>query len=203
VWTTLTAMPTAADGVGAVYSAVNNRIYVFGGADNPGNGLTNTRIYDIASGTWGIGAPMPAARNRFAGMGYSNGKIYLAGGSSDITYANGQATLWEYDPVTNVWNTARANMPAPLLTGGFGVVNGHLYILGGANTSGVVVNTTYDYDIAANTWTTRTAVPAALAGPGSAVVGTNIIIFGGGTPFVGGESVVNTRSHTRASLGCC
>ena len=178
-------MPTAADGVGVVYSPINNKMYAFGGADNPGNGMTLTRIYDIATGTWSTGTAMPAARNRLAGMGYYNGKIYLAGGSTDITYANAQATLWEYDPVANTWNTGRTNMPVALLTGGYGIVNGHLYILGGANSSGAAVTTSYDYDIAGNTWTTRTAVPSAIAEPGSAVVGNNVIIFGGGTPFTG------------------
>jgi N-acetylneuraminic acid mutarotase len=198
VWTALTAMPTAADGVGVVYSPINNKIYVFGGADDPGNGLSVTRIYDVATGVWSTGAAMPAVRNRFAGMGYFNGKIYLAGGSTDITYANAQATLWEYDPVANTWNTTRANMPVALLTGGYGIVNGDLYILGGANSAGAVVNTTYAYDIATNTWTTRTAVPSAIAGPGSAVVGNNIIIFGGGTPFVGNNKATNARSRLQS-----
>ena len=93
-------MPTAADGVGVVYSPINNKIYAFGGADDPGNGLTITRIYDVATGVWSSGAPIPLPRNRFAGMGYYNGKIYLAGGSIDITYTNAVATLWEYDPGT-------------------------------------------------------------------------------------------------------
>ena len=85
-------------------------------------------------------------------------------------------------------------MPVALLTGGYGIVNGHLYILGGANSDGTSVNTTYDYDIAGNTWTTRTAVPSAISGLGSAVVGNNIIIFGGGTPFFGDSKAANARS---------
>ncbi len=199
-WTSLTAMSPAADGVGTVYSPINNKIYVFGGADNPGNGLSTTRIYDIAGGTWSTGAAMPAARNRFAGKGYYNGKIYLVGGSTDISYANAQATTWEYDPVANTWNTSRANMPVALLTGGSGVVNGHLYVIGGANSGGTAVATVYDYDIAANTWTTRTSVPTAVAQPGTGVIGSQIVIFGGGTPFLGDGKTLSAREHTASRV---
>ena len=129
-------------------------------------------------------------------MGYSNGKIYLAGGGTDITFASAQATLWEYDPVLNTWNTSRANMPVALLTGGYGICFLHLYIFGGTTVACTTVSTTYDYNIAANTSTTRTAMPSAIAEPGSAVVGNNIVIFGGGTPFLGNSKAANSRSRS-------
>jgi hypothetical protein len=197
-WTSLPPMPTAADGAATIFA--NNKVYVFGGADDPGNGLTTTRIYDIATATWSVGAAMPGPRTRFAGKGYFNGKIYLVGGSTTILYSNAQAQTWEFDPVANTWSTSRANMPMPLLTGGTGIVNGHLFVIGGADSTGAPVNTVYDYDIAANTWTTRTPVPSPVAAPGSGVVGNQVFIFGGGTPFQSGILRPSARQSSPAAL---
>ena len=73
----LTLMPSA------VYSPINNKIYVFGGEDgNPPNANSNaTRIYDIATNTWSAGANMPDVRS-FMASGYNtaNNKIYLVSG---------------------------------------------------------------------------------------------------------------------------
>src|SRR5262249_5740500 len=141
-WTSLAAMPTAGDGPATVYSPINNKVYVFGGADDPGNGENITRIYDVTSGTWSTGAVMPDAGTRFAGKGYYNGKIYLVGGSTSVYFNDAQAQTWEYDPVANTWNTSRASLPTALLVGGSGVVSGHLFILGGADSTSAVVSTT-------------------------------------------------------------
>src|SRR5262249_51524450 len=91
------------------------------------------------------------------------------------------------------WNTSRASLPMALVVGGSGVVNGHLFVIGGADSTGTPVSTVYDYDIAGNTWTTRAAVPIAVADPGSAVVRNQVIIFGGGTPFHAPGAPANAR----------
>src|SRR5262249_28174345 len=66
-----------------------------------------------------------------------------------------------------------------------GVINGHIYIVGGRNNSSDDLNTEYDYDITANTWTQRANVPTGINAPGSAVVCDKLWIFGGGDPFLG------------------
>ena len=59
-------------------------------------------------------------------------------------------TLWEYDPVTNTWNTSRASMPASLawrrrLWQSLTVICTSLV---GATPITRDLNTLYDYDIA-------------------------------------------------------
>ena len=139
-WTVLAPMPDAKYFASAVYSPINDKVYVFGGV-SPGGSTSAvspaTRIYDIATDTWSSGAAMPAAR---AGMaaGYHNGKIYLAGGGNGIFepyFGTPQANLWEYDPIDNVWNTSRPSMPEAKATASFGIINGHFYVVGGVSPS--------------------------------------------------------------------
>ena len=77
------------------------------------------------------------------------------------------------------------SMPTTLGGPGFGIINGHIYIAGGRNSASTNLNTLYDYDIAANTWTQRTNLPTGINAPGSAVIGCKLWVFGGGNPYLG------------------
>ena len=145
--------------------------------------VNTTRIYDIATNTWSTGAPMPDVR-AFMASGYFNGKIYLVGGYSTGNVDPSFGQVWVYNPVTNTFNTSRASMPATLGGAGFGIINGHIYVAGGRNINNTNLNTLYDYDIAANTWTQRADLPTGVNVPGSAVIGGKLWVFGGGDPFL-------------------
>jgi N-acetylneuraminic acid mutarotase len=96
-WTVLAPMPDAVFTASAVYSPINNKVYVFGG-EGPFNVVSRaTRIYDIASNTWSLGTFMPDRRSQMA-SGYYNGKIYLIGG-----YGFPSAQVWEYDPIADTF----------------------------------------------------------------------------------------------------
>jgi N-acetylneuraminic acid mutarotase len=185
-WTPLAPVPDlnnlAASGV---YAANVNKLFVFGGESVTFSTVVNTtRIYDIATNTWSTGAPMPDMRS-FMASGYFNGKIYLVGGYSTVNVDPSFGQVWEYDPVTDTWNTSRTSMPATLGGPGFGVINGHMYVAGGRDINNTNLNTLYDYDIAADTWTQRANLPSGTNGPGSAVIGGKLWVFGGGNPFLG------------------
>ena len=64
-------MPSTGEEIEFVYSPLNNKVYAFGGIDNIsiGTAYNLTRIYDIATGTWSTGAPMPLGRQQM-GSGY-------------------------------------------------------------------------------------------------------------------------------------
>jgi N-acetylneuraminic acid mutarotase len=178
-----------------VYAPNVNKLFVFGG-DDPTTGIVvnTTRIYDIATNTWSTGAPMPDIR-AFMGSGYHNGKIYLVGGYTTGNVDPSFGQVWEYDPVLNTWNTSRASMPATLGGPGFDIINGHIYIAGGRNLANTNLNTLYDYDIAADTWTPRANLPSGVNVLGSAVIGGKLWIFGGGNPFI-------ATGLCRDRLGC-
>jgi N-acetylneuraminic acid mutarotase len=86
-------------------------------------------------------------------------------------------------------------MPATLGGPGFGIINGHIYIAGGRNLANTNLNTLYDYDIAADTWTPRANLPSGVNVLGSAVIGGKLWIFGGGNPFI-------ATGLCRDRLGC-
>jgi N-acetylneuraminic acid mutarotase len=139
---------------------------------------TTTRIYDIATNSWTVGAPIPEP----AGLSdhataYWNGKIYIAGGFNGSGATN---VLRIYDIGTNSWTTG-APLPQALYLPGFGAINGKVYIASGNNGS-TELNTLYIYDIAANSWTTGPVVPTPVTGPGSAVYQGKLYLFGGGFP---------------------
>src|SRR5438876_285848 len=184
-WTTLSDMPTAAFMASAVYYPPGNKIYVFGGEDaNSGVNYNVTRIYDIASQTWSTGANMPDVRS-FMASGYNsdNGKIYLVSGYNTGDVTSAQPDIWEYDPVTDSF-TERTPIPHAVGGAAFGIINGHLYVAGGRDGTDTVVNLVWDYDIAANTWTQKTEMPAVRNNVcGSAVALDRLWTFGGGNPF--------------------
>src|SRR4029077_15626874 len=152
-------------------------------------------IYDIATGVWSTGAPMPDVR-AFMASGNFNGKIYLVGGYSTGNITPAFLQTWEYDPVANTFVT---KTPIPAATGfggaGSGVVNGHLYVAGGRDANNTVIATTWDYDIAADTWTARANLPAADNVPGSAVIGGKVWGMGGGNPFSGSAARVPNTTN--------
>ena len=181
----------------AVYSPINNKIYVFGGGDAVSGVTSNvTRIYDIGTNTWTTGAVMPAVRG-FMASGYHNGKIYLVAGYSTGNVTPTESQVWEYDPVANTWDTSRLAIPHPIGGAGFGIINGHIYVAGGRDGVDVAYNGLWDYDIAANTWTQRANLLAGDNVPGSAVINGQLWIFGGGNPFL---EVPTTTGRPRSMI---
>ena len=186
-WTVLAPLPTAVLMASAVYYPTTNKVYVFGGEDaTTGINYNLTQIYDVGSGTWSAGATMPDVRS-FMASGYNsaNGKIYLIAGYNTGSVFSAQTQVWQYDPVTNTFDTTRLNYPNANGTGGpgFGIINGHLYVAGGRDATNSVIGLVYDYNIAANTWTQRASLPAPNNVPGSGVENGLLALFGGGNPF--------------------
>ena len=63
------------------------------------------------------------------------------------------------------------------------MINGHLYVAGGRDNSSPNRTTVYDYNISTNTWTTVAPLLSGVNVPGSAVLGGELVVFGGGFPF--------------------
>jgi N-acetylneuraminic acid mutarotase len=185
-WTPLAPVPDLNNAeASGVYAPNVNKLFVFGGENIETVTIVNTtRIYDIATNTWSTGAPMPDVR-AFMGSGYFNGKIYLVGGYNTGNVDPSFGQVWVYNPVTNTFNTSRTSMPITMGGPGLGIINGHIYIAGGRNLNNTNLNTLYDYDIAADTWTQRANLPTGINVPGSAVIGGKLWVFGGGNPFLG------------------
>ena len=201
-WTPLAPVPDLFNAeASGVYAPNVNKLFVFGGdSPNAGTVVNTTRIYDIATNTWSTGTPMPDVR-AFMASGYFNGKIYLVGGYNTGNVDPSFGQVWEYDPVANTFNTSRMSMPATLGGPGFGIINGHIYVAGGRDLNNTNLNTLYDYNIAADSWTTGATMPTGVNVPGSAVIGGKLWVFGGGNPFTGpGTMPTSGKTGVRAWL---
>ncbi|MDQ6738922.1 MAG: hypothetical protein M3021_00740, partial [Actinomycetota bacterium] len=199
-WATLSPMPDANGQSGTVYSPINNKVYVFGGETGANISLNNTRIYDVAAGTWAAGPPMPDVRANFAAAVYNpaNNKIYLIGGTSGPAPASVQAQVWEYDPLAGTFTTTRRPIPQALGGSGYGVYNGHIYVAAGFDASATVSALTFDYNIAADTWTAKADMPTPVADPGSSIVNGKLWVYGGETSLTQAHAVVNAPACPQA-----
>ncbi|MFA5364913.1 MAG: kelch repeat-containing protein [Candidatus Bathyarchaeia archaeon] len=168
-WTTKEPMPRASYGVKA--AVVNEKIYVMNSDFN--------YEYDLES--WSTKTSMLTPRNRFALTSYQN-KIYCIGG---ITESESLGTNEVYDPASDSWETKTA-MPTPRHGLDANVVNGKIYMI-----SGFIPHhlhpynpTTFEftdindvYDIATDTWETKTPIPNPAGDYASAVVNNKIYII--------------------------
>lgn len=181
-WTTVTPLPKFLDHVQGV--TVGGLIYYIGGlAGWPGPQADTVYIYDPATDSFSEGAPMPRGRGA-GGVAVYGGKIYYAGGlyadGEDVSSTEAVAWFGVYDPATDTW----ASLPdMPRVRDHFhaAVVDGVFYAIGGRDTTLNATNDFVDaFDFETQTWTTLdTEFPTERGGYASAVLGGEILIFGG------------------------
>ena len=149
-WSSLTASPASFNGEkdGVYY---NGHVYYA----RSGN-TTSFYRYDIASNNWDTLDDMPAATN-YGSITYNSddGMMY-------VIRANGQYTLWKFDPdagTTGEW-VGPPYVPATVNTGGDLIWNGITgagnYVYGLRGNS----NAFYRYDVTNNSWSTMASTPA-------------------------------------------
>jgi N-acetylneuraminic acid mutarotase len=187
-WTRIASLPQDLDHIQGV--TVGGQIYYVGGLLGwPGPNVDTVYIYDPAADAFTMGTPMPRGRGA-GGVAVHDGKIYYAGGLSGSSAETAVAVGWfdAYDPATGTW-TQLPDMPTARDHFHAAVVDGKFYAIGGrdrdinATTSVVEV-----FDFATGAWQTgRAPLPTPRGGFGAAVLGNEIIIFGGegGGPFSG------------------
>ena len=143
-------------------ATLGDSIYVVAGyAGTSSLGETEEAVVNGPSGVWNFIAPVSVARWGNAIIGAGNGRVYTAGGyGSAYGEAGYRNIVEEYNPATNQWT-----VKAPLPTGEDGLVgaqatNGKIYVMGGGPHSWSTLpgNVNYEYDIAANSWTTKSSM---------------------------------------------
>lgn len=158
--------------------------------------------HEVAGGVTGA---MSTVEEFFVGAQdilYVAGSFTQAGGISASRIASCLSSMHAYDPSSDSW-AAKADVPAPVGAGGAmsGDDGGHLYLLLGGGSTAL-----YRYDIAANSWVTRTSAPQG-ATSGSASVWANgafYALLGGGTSFYRHDPSSNTwaaRANAPATTG--
>lgn len=181
-WLTASDMPAKISGAACVI--YNGYWYSVGGLANgfPTNASFVAPINPDASvGAWASSSNLPVTLTNAVAIAY-NSFLYLIGGSVNGVESN---TVY-YAPITaggglGAWNTSTV-LPTTLLAVSAVVVNGNLYLIGGAH-GGVQVNTVYVSPISTagpiGVWTTLTALPYTRNGAGAFTYGNRIFVVGG------------------------
>lgn len=162
-------------------ATLNGLIYVIGGGDVlagviPAPPTATVEVYDPATDSWTLAAPMPRAVTNHAAVAL-DGKIYVIGGQEEFLPMSD--AVQEYDPTTQSW-TLRNSMPTPREGSGAAVLDGRIVVVGGSS-GGMDVATVEAYDPSADSW----AALAPLAEPrrdlAAEVLGGELLALGGYT----------------------
>jgi len=123
---------------------------------------------------------MPMARSAMA-TGVVNRCIYVIGGGEITADGTWQALskVECYEPEVDMWKR-ESDIPTPRWGCSASVVNGQIFVIGGANPSGPQFFSMVEvYDPVTDTWTTRKTMPTARETHASGVVKGKIYVIGG------------------------
>lgn len=214
-WTRKTDMPTQRSYFDTC--VVNGKIYAIGGEiDRFGDvSVSTVEMYDPKTDTWTQQADMPTARTTSTSV--VNGKIYAIGGGKSHKRRIGPGWGWEtiilrtvemYDPITDTW-TPKADMPTPR-SAATCVVNGKIYLIGGANQKQHRSEIVDVYDPATDTWARAKSMNHARSGAAISVVDGKIYVMGGTGwpqipnhpgPFLSSMEVYNPKTNQWREIG--
>jgi len=153
---------------------LNNKAYIFTGADGYSTGLVE---YSVSKSPWVVRSSL---NEPVSAMGATtvNGKIYIAGGYS---YLDGYFDdVWEYDPDKDQW-TEKSGLLGLRGNHGLVAVNGKLYVVGGENAENRALNTVEEYDPTNDTgkWVPRASLDVPLTDVAVVESGGKIYAIGG------------------------
>jgi DNA-binding CsgD family transcriptional regulator len=124
---------------------------------------------------WRSRAPLPRPRADFAvGADYDD-KIYVFGG---LDAAGASAAVDRFDPQNNVW-AQLTDMPAPVSRVLAVTIGGKLFVPGGEDAAGRILNSFVAFDPRTQQWEQLPALPAARSRYGLAAFEGRLYLFGG------------------------
>ena len=191
-WELKTQLPT--ERVIFATAVVGNKIYLIGGtlyqnkAVRGPYGISTVEAYDTQTNTWQRVADMPTPRHG-AKAAVVNNTIFVFGGwngPQNHALRKYPVSVEAYNPRTDTW-IPKQDMPVSRVEFGIGVVDGKIYIIGGAMRSGGERMGRVDvYNPATDTWVKGREMPTPREALGVEVVDNRIYAIGGrGWPQVG------------------
>ena len=209
-WATGPSLPAARAGGGL--ARVGRTLHYIGGVmpdRDTDAGDHYVMDLDNPSG-WTSAAALPTPRNHFSTI-VLNGKIYtIAGQHKHDTNPFDVADVEVYDPGSNSWSTAAAS---PIVRSHFEpgtfVRDGRIVAVGGQSGPSTQIVDITEYDPITDSWAALTPLPTALRAAVAQVVGSKIIVAGGGavngytpttTTYIGAVPPTNGSWSTLAPL---
>lgn len=167
-------------------SVVDGKIYFMGGAPSMADSShALVQEYNPAADTWTEKASLPTPREGLSSAAV-DGRIYAIGGTQwDVTTSGGLvvSSVEMYDPATDTW-APKAPLPRPRTYAGAAILDGKIYVLGGATRVGEGVSSSMlMYDPGTDTWTEKSPMPGQRALSAAAVHDGRIYVFGGAESF--------------------
>lgn len=178
--------------VGFATAVVDNEIYLIGGTlyeDVKPNkkvrgpyGMSTVEVYDPQTHTWQRLTDMPTPRTG-AKAAVVNGTIFVFGGFSakedHVALRKYPVSVEAYNPRTDTW-IPKQDMPVSRVLFDIGVVDGKVYIIGGAmRIDGERIGRVDVYNPATDTWVKGQEMPTSRENLGVGVVGSRIYAIGG------------------------
>jgi N-acetylneuraminic acid mutarotase len=191
-WTARAPIPTPRFDAGG--AALGGLLYVIGGCCDAQTPVFNSNVveaYDPNTDSWSQKAPTPT-RRLYAIAAAVDGIIYVAGGAINSPASPGVPyvvpTLEAYDPKTNTWTT-KAPMPTPRDLATSGVIQGILYVAGGATATGL--STVLEaYNPKTDSWTEKSPMPALIfTSAASGVLDGKLYVVGATGNFPNGSPI--------------
>jgi len=149
---------------------VNGIIYVIAGYPNE----RSCEAYNPQTNTWTSRSNFPESIGGVVSVAVFNELVYVFGGG----YYNGLKTVYAYNPQTDTW-TKKSDMLTPRTVSQACLVNGKIYVIGGATSEYNPTDAVEEYDPVNDTWTTKSPMPVASAFLSCAVVNNKIYVFEG------------------------
>jgi hypothetical protein len=168
-------------------ASYGNKIYVIGGYNPPFVAVGDNQIYDVTTGSWTNGAPMPVPVGDYAMGVYQDSLFYYMGGYDG---AADEAIVQIYDPATDSWFNG-TSMPVAGAAWRGGISGNKIVVTTGYSQATGILSATYvgvidAVDPAIITWSQWDDYPggsnARMAGGQSLDDASGLVIFTGGDP---------------------
>ncbi|GAB4524321.1 MAG: kelch repeat-containing protein [Anaerolineales bacterium] len=173
-WESLPENPLPFEDVGAVL--LGEKIYLPGGCSVDRVPSAVLEIYDLRTGQWAQGAPLPAPRCAAAVTAFE-GRLYLFGGWDGAHYAD---DVWAYDPQTDQWETLTP-LETPRAWALAESTALGIHLLGGENAAGALdshqVYLPVREDSPDGPWRAASPLPRPLARPMGAELANLVYVF--------------------------
>jgi N-acetylneuraminic acid mutarotase len=189
-WSTIGQLPEGVHHAGFVH--LGGRLYIVGGFRETSFDPTGAvRIYDLATGQWSEGAPMPTPRGALAVAVYQ-GRIHTFGGNvagpevlhdhdgAAITADNSVGIHEVYDPATDSWSP-REPMPTPRNHHAAAASGDRIHVVGGRAEGNFEMTVHEIYSPATDRWESAAPVPTGRSGIAAVERNGAVYVFGGET----------------------
>ncbi|MEM8862899.1 MAG: kelch repeat-containing protein [Chloroflexota bacterium] len=177
VWTTRSSKPNSF--INSASVSLEQVVYIAGGEDAQGNATDIAEVYIPSDDVWRSVANLPQPVSD--GLALSDqANLYHIGGHSNGAISN----VYAFDPLSNSW-AELPSLPEGRTGAAGGIVEGTLYVIGGANAAGEATADCFMLDLSKSDWEACTPMGNGRIGASGTVILGQIYIIGGetGAPF--------------------